>query len=107
MIYLREAHPTDGWQVPQNDHDKILIKDPTTLEERKKVAKEFAQQFKVSLPILVDPMADPFEKAFAAWPDRIYVLDRAGKVAYKGQPGPGGFKVNEIPPVLDKLIEKK
>ena len=93
--------------MPQNERDKILVKDPTTLEERKKVAKEFAEQFKVSLPILVDPMADLFEKAFAAWPDRIYVLGPAGKVAYKGQPGPGGFKVNEIPPVLEKLIEKK
>ena len=93
--------------MPQNERDRILIKDPTTLDERKQVAKEFAQQFKVSLPILVDPMADPFEKAFAAWPDRIYVLDGAGKVACKGQPGPGGFKVNEVPPVLEKLVEKK
>ena len=93
--------------MPQNELDKILIKDPTTLDERLKVAKEFAEQFKLSLPILVDPIADPFETAFAAWPDRIYVLDGAGKVAYKGQPGPSGFKVNEVPPVLEKLIEKK
>ena len=61
----------------------------------------------MSLPILVDPIADPFEKTFAAWPDRIYVLDSNGKVAYKGQPGPAGFKVNDIPPVLEKLLEKK
>ena len=93
--------------MPQNQRDKILIKDPATLDERKKVAKEFAEQFKVSLPILVDPIADPFEKAFAAWPDRIYVLDAAGKVAYKGQPGPGGFKVSEIPPVLERLLERR
>jgi hypothetical protein len=93
--------------VPQNERDKILIKDPTTLEERRRVAKEFAEQFKVSLPILIDPIADPFEKAFAAWPDRIYVLDAAGKVAHKGQPGPGGFKVNEVPPILEKLIGMK
>jgi hypothetical protein len=31
----------------------------------------------------------------------------ATAVAYKGQPGPGGFRVNEVPPVLEKLIEKK
>ena len=93
--------------MPQNERDRILIKDPTTMDERKKVAKEFAEQFQVSLPLLVDPIADPFEKAFAARPDRIYVLDAAGKVAYKGQPGPGGFKVNEVPPVLENLIHKK
>ena len=61
----------------------------------------------MTLPILIDPIADPLEKAFAAWPDRIYVLDATGKVVYKGQPGPGGFKVDEVPPALEKLIEKK
>jgi hypothetical protein len=92
--------------VPQNERDKILVKDPTTIEERKQVAKDFAKQFEVSLPILVDPMEDPFESAFAAWPDRIYVLDATGKVAYKGQPGPRGFKVDEVPPVLKKLLAR-
>ena len=85
MIYIREAHPTDGWQVPQNERDKILIKDPTTLAERKRAAADFATQFQVTLPILVDPLDDPFDNAFAAWPDRIYVLDAAGKVAFKGR----------------------
>ena len=93
--------------MPQNERDKVLVKDPTTIAERKQVAKDFATQFKVSLPILVDPMDDPFEAAFAAWPDRIYVFDAAGKVAYKGQPGPRGFKVDEVPGVLKRLGEKK
>ena len=107
VVYIREAHPTDGWQVPANERDKILIKDPTTLAERKEVAREFAKQFKVSLPILVDPLEDPFEAAFAAWPDRIYVLGADGKVAYKGAPGPRGFKVGEVPGVLRKLLENQ
>ena len=70
------------------------------------MAEGFAEQFDLKLPILIDPMTDPFEKAFAAWPDRVYVLDAAGKVAYKGEPGPRGFKVGELPPVLDKLLAK-
>src|SRR5262245_53937600 len=73
-VYIREAHPTDGWQVPQNERDKILIKDPTSLDERKQVAADFATQFSLRLPILVDPLDDPFDKAFAGWPDRVYVL---------------------------------
>jgi hypothetical protein len=105
-MYIREAHPTDGWQVPVNVRDKILIPDPKTLAERQKVAKDFAAQFKVSLPILVDSLDDQVEKAYAGWPDRFYVIDSEGRIAYKGGPGPGGFKVQDIPPVLDKLLGK-
>src|SRR5205814_7346010 len=97
---------TDGCRVPQNARDTVLAKDPTTLAERKQVAKEFAAEFKLSPPVLVDPLDDPFEKAFAGWPDRVYVLDAAGKVAYKGRPGPGGFRVAEVPPVLKRLLDK-
>ncbi len=103
-MYIREAHPTDGRQAQANVQEGILIKDPKTLEERQKVAQEFAAQFKVSLPILVDTIDDQVEKAYAGWPDRIYVIDAEGKVAYKGGPGPQGFRVAEVPPVLDKLL---
>jgi hypothetical protein len=81
-----------------------LIQDPKTLEERRKVAQEFASQFKVSVPILVDTIDDQVEKAYAGWPDRIYVIDRDGKIAYKGGPGPAGFVVADVPPVLDRLL---
>jgi hypothetical protein len=69
------------------------------------VAEEFAKQFHVTLPILVDTIDDKAEAAFAAWPDRLYVLDAAGAVAYKGRPGPAGFRVAELPPVLQRLLE--
>src|SRR5205823_1699087 len=103
-VYIREAHPADGRQVPKNVRDNLIINDPKTLAERKDVAREFVKQFEAPIPTLVDPMDDPFNAAFAAWPDRIYVLDAAGKVAYKGGPGPGGFRVAEVPPVLQKLL---
>jgi hypothetical protein len=45
-------------------------------------------------------------KAYAAWPDRIYVIDRQGKVALKASPGPGGFlpSVRAAPAILNKLL---
>jgi type I thyroxine 5'-deiodinase len=87
-----------------NVKEKIVFNDPTTIEERRKAAKDFATQFKVSLPILVDTLDDKLEGIFAAWPDRIYVLDRDGKVAYKGKPGPFGFKVKDAEAALKKLL---
>lgn len=106
MVYIREAHPTDGWQVPQNQKDNILVKDPTTDAEREKVAKDFAKQFKLKLPVLLDTIDDKMEKNYAGWPDRLYVIDGNGKIAYKGAPGPRGFKPDELPAVLDALAKK-
>jgi hypothetical protein len=68
------------------------------------VAREFAAQFKLSLPILVDTLDDRMEKAFAGWPDRIYIIGGDGKIAYKGRPGPRGFIVAEAIPVMDRLL---
>ena len=25
LVYIREAHPTDGWQVPRNENEGVLI----------------------------------------------------------------------------------
>lgn len=91
--------------MPQNKRDKLEITDPKTLAERRKVAEEFASQFKIKLPILVDAMDDRVNKKYFAWPDRLYVIDAAGKLAYVGAPGPRGFKVQEVPLVLDRLLK--
>jgi hypothetical protein len=81
----------------------VLVSDPKTLEERRKVARDFAAQFKLSLPILVDTLDDQVERAYAGWPDRIYVVGADGKIVYKGGPGPRGFRVADVPPVLERL----
>ena len=104
MIYIREAHPQDGRQAPANLRDGFVLNDPQSLEERRKVATDFVSKLKLTLPVLVDTLDDKAKLAFDSWPDRIYVLDAEGKVAYKSGPGPAGFKPDEVPPVLDKLL---
>jgi hypothetical protein len=95
VIYLREAHPNPN-RVP----------DPKTLEERRRVAREFAEKVKLSIPILVDTIDDQVNRSYAGWPDRVYVIDAQGRIALKGGPGPGGFTpaVRAAPAVLDKLL---
>lgn len=62
---------------------------------------------KLSIPFLIDDMEDTANKAYGAWPDRMYVVDRQGKVAYRGEPGPKGFKPEEARAKLKELLESR
>ena len=71
------------------------------------MAREFAKKVGLTIPILVDTMNDHVEQSYAGWPDRIYVIDQQGKIAFKGDPGPRGFPpaIQAAPGVLDELLK--
>lgn len=60
-----------------------------------------------TIPCLVDDMQNTAQKAYAGWPDRLYVVDAEGKVAYKGGRGPKGFKPDEARAKLSELAGGK
>lgn len=91
MIYIKEAHPTDGWVMAKNKQLGIEIKDATTLDERAAAAQAACTTLKIKLPCLLDGMDNAANQAYAAWPDRIYVIDTEGKIAVMGATGPAGF----------------
>ena len=37
-------------------------------------------------------MNDKVNKAYGAAPERLFVIDKSGKIAYRGDQGPWGFK---------------
>jgi hypothetical protein len=55
----------------------------------------------------VDDMENTAQKAYAGWPDRLYAIDAAGNVAYRGEPGPRGFKPPEAEAALRKLVQDR
>lgn len=100
MVYVREAHPTDGWIMESNTRVGVAVKQPTTFEERVKVCGLFAGKLKPSFPVLVDEIDDRVGHGYSGMPGRLYVLDGAGKVAYKSGRGPFGFKSAEMEQAL-------
>lgn len=46
---------------------------------------------RLTLPVLVDGMDNAVSEAFAAWPERIFVADRGGRIEFAGGPGPYEF----------------
>ncbi len=87
FVYLREAHPSDGWVL----EDWSKVRDPRTMEERRAVASRCGRDVKFRFPTVVDRLDDRTAVAYAAWPERLFVIDRDGKVAYAGKMGPFGF----------------
>jgi thiol-disulfide isomerase/thioredoxin len=100
MVYVREAHPADGWKMMSNSRAGVDVKQPTTFDERVGVANQFCTKLKPNLPVVVDEISDPAGHAYSGMPARLYVIDPAGTVAYKSGRGPFGFKVPELEQAL-------
>ena len=96
LIYIREAHPTDGWKY----HDKG-IKDPTTIEQRRTLAHECGLAMKHGIKTYVDEMDDAVMTAYAAHPERLYLIDTEGNVAYQGGLGPFYFEPTELKEAIE------
>jgi thiol-disulfide isomerase/thioredoxin len=99
-VYVREAHPRDGWKMESNTRMGVDIPQPTNYEERKAVAQTCATTLKWSMPLVVDEIHDPVGSTYSGMPARLYVIDSQGKVAYKSGRGPFGFKAGEMEQAL-------
>jgi hypothetical protein len=96
VVYIREAHALDSRQ-PSGGGSNPVLEDPRTLLERRKVAEVCITKLELeSLPALVDDVDDTVNSAYAAWPDRIYLIGADGKIAYHGGRGPFGFLPDEL-----------
>lgn len=91
-MYVREAHPTDEWQMKSNVKDDVCYAQPKTLEQRVAIAQDFTKRFKFPLPFGIDDMSNAATDAYAAWPERLYIIDETGHIVYRGGMGPFHYK---------------
>jgi len=89
-----------------NERDGVIYKQPKTVERRREVASDCRAGMKLSIPMLIDGMDNAVNKAYSGWPDRLYVVAKDGTIAYKGRPGPGGFRPREMEQTLEKMLEE-
>jgi len=104
LVYIAEAHSVDGWQTDSNDQEGIRIKQHASLEGRIEAALLCSRKLGLSIPTLVDDMKNTALEAFAAWPERIVIVDANGRISYKGGQGPFDFKPEEARASLVPLL---
>lgn len=95
-IYVREAHPEDGWMMESNRRMGVRVQQPKGFNERREVAATCAKQLQYSIPLLVDTMEDTVGNTYSGMPARAYVIAPDGIVVYQSGRGPFGFLPGEM-----------
>ena len=104
-MYITEAHPSDVWQMQSNVKDQVVFASPRNEDERASVAGSCVRKLGIKIPAVLDEFGNSTESAYTGWPDRMYLIDATGKVAYKSKPGPFGFKSAELKTAIDETIQ--
>ncbi len=106
IVYIQEAHPTDAWQMVSNVRDNVLFASPKSAGERDQVAGACVRRLGIEIPALVDNLDDAVERVYTGWPDRLYVIDADGRIAWKSAPGPFGFHPAGVETALNRILYK-
>jgi peroxiredoxin len=106
-VYITEAHPSDVWQMQNNIEDNVVFSSPRNEEERASVAGTCMRKLGIKFPAVLDEFGNSTEKNYTAWPDRIYLIDQQGRVAYKSMPGPFGFHTRDLATALSRMMQRQ
>ena len=94
------------WQMASNIRDKVIYRTPQNFDERTEVASSCVRNLGIKIPAIVDDMNNSTERAYTGWPDRIYLIDREGRVALKTKPGPFGFDPSQLTAQLQHIAHR-
>ena len=92
--------------MASNIRDKVIFRTPQSFDERSEVASSCVRKLGIKIPAIVDDMNNSIERAYTGWPDRIYLIDRNGRVVLKTKPGPFGFDPSQLDTQLQSLTAR-
>ena len=107
VVYVQEAHATDGWQTQSNISDGVLFRQHQSFEEREEVAQTCSLDLHLPLPVLIEEMDNAIDEAYGAAPERLYLIGAEGRVAYQGGAGPHFFDLDEWAEAINVCLTAK
>eukprot|EP01084_Bolivina_argentea_P220010 372951_1 len=113
IIYIEEAHASDGSYSLKGNFD---INNHNNIKERidacnkllkiwannNKGISELIKQKKIN--IIMDNMKNSLMSKCAAWPERLYVVNKQ-KIIFQGGMGPQWYSVDEVSNFLNKYTQ--
>ena len=108
MVYVREAHPAPSGQTAQQAGVKaiggLVYTQPKTFAEGRKLAETACTFWNVKFPAVVDTIQPNTASVYNSFPNRVYLLDASGKIAYRGVSGPSGALARPAEIALQELL---
>jgi hypothetical protein len=90
--------------MESNVKDSVVFASPKDEQERASIAGACVRKLGIQVPAVIDEFGNSTEQAYTAWPDRLYLIDQSGHIAYKSKPGPFGFKSEELRAAVQRLV---
>ena len=66
--------------MESNVKERVLFRNPRTDAERAEVAGSCIRELHIAIPALLDSIQNRVEQEYTAWPDRLYLIDAAGRI---------------------------
>jgi tetratricopeptide (TPR) repeat protein len=111
LVYIREAHaeggPESQWQSTINIKDGISLAPARTLSEKQDHAALCLRKLDLPFPAVVDSLDGTAETAYQAWPSRLYLVGRDGKVAFQTRLGEQDFQPVELEAAIRAILAGK
>ena len=90
-MYIREAHPSDIWQMRSNLREGVIFRDPRSEQERVEVAESCVRKLGIRFPALVDGIDRLQERTRPVWLRSRAPGSRAADLCEVGRYGPSGI----------------
>ena len=76
-----------------NVREEVLFSQAKTEDERAQAAGACVLGLQFRMPMVLDRLSNEVDEAYSALPERLYVIDPSGSIAWRSGPGPFGFDV--------------
>lgn len=106
LVYVREAHPSDGWWSLSNQRVGIDFPQPKSDAQRQEAAEACKNRLDLDIPFLVDTIDDRVGATYSGMPNRLYLIDQRGRIAFKNGRGPFGFHPRQLEQALVLLLNE-
>jgi tetratricopeptide (TPR) repeat protein len=111
LVYIREAHAEGGaesdWQSTINIKQGISLAPARTLNEKQDHAALCLRKLDLGFPALVDGMNGAAEIAYQAWPSRLYLIGRDGKVVFSTRLGELDFRPPQLEDAIRRILARR
>jgi tetratricopeptide (TPR) repeat protein len=111
LVYISEAHANGGaesqWQSTINQKEGIDLPAARNMAEKQDHATLCLRKLTLPFGVVVDGMDAASERAYQAWPSRLYLVGRDGKVAFQTRLGELDFHADDLERTIREILARR